>query len=278
MKPLSSILVSGFAAILVWASPSMAQEGDKLRALYNAMLLPDYLQVVRVEGLGYGEEISEDLFQRPASRQWMDLVETLYDFDRMEASFLDAFAGRIDPDELDALIGYFTTDTGRKIASLELEARREFLDEENEIEAQVLVEYMRSEADPRLSLLDELTEAGHFIDLNVAGTLNSNYAFFYGLIDSGGLAVEMTEDDVLAEVWSQEPKIREEIELWLTAYQVVAYHELPDEALRDYIAFYESDAGRRLNTALFDSFDVLFSQLSRGLGVAAGQLLTADEI
>jgi hypothetical protein len=53
---------------------------------------------------------------------------------------------------------------------------------------------------------------------------------------------------------------------------------LSDGDLEAYIAFSETDAGQALNAALFEAFDVVFTEASRALGEAVARHLTAEEI
>ncbi len=63
---------------------------------------------------------------------------------------------------------------------------------------------MRSDGDPRYVLLERFAEANDLFESNVAGALNSNYAFYPGLAEAGALGHEMDESAILSEVWSQE--------------------------------------------------------------------------
>ena len=53
---------------------------------------------------------------------------------------------------------------------------------------------------------------------------------------------------------------------------------LTDAELDAYIAFWETPAGQRLNAALFSAFEAAFSDVSRGLGRAAGQAMLGSNI
>jgi hypothetical protein len=137
---------------------------------------------------------------------------------------------------------------------------------------------MAQDMDPRLALIRDFAVAGDLIEMNVAGAMNANLAFYQGMADSGGAAAEMTEEEILSDVWGQEPQVRADTEEWLFPYLVMAYEPLSDEDLEAYTAFWESAAGKRLNTALFAAFDVVFTDISRDLGRAAARQMQGDDI
>ena len=62
------------------------------------------------------------------------------------------------------------------------------------------------------------------IEFNVMGTLNSSLMFYRGLSDGG--AYEATEDEIFADVWSQEEATRDSSAEWLGAFLMVAYEPL----------------------------------------------------
>ena len=109
------------------------------------------------------------------------------------------------------------------------------------------------------------------------GAMNANLAFYRGLSESGAFPAEMTEDQMLSDVWAQEPDVRAETTDWLYPFLSLAYQPLSDDQLEAYIAFSETAAGDRLNGALFAAFDKVFTQISYDLGrAAAGQMQGED--
>jgi hypothetical protein len=89
---------------------------------------------------------------------------------------------------------------------------------------------------------------------------------------------QMTEAEMLADVWSQEPDIRAETEGWLYPFLALAYEPLSDADIEAYLAFSESQAGQAMNAALFAAFDKVFSDISRDLGRAVAEMLSGRDI
>jgi len=92
------------------------------------------------------------------------------------------------------------------------------------------------------------------------------------------VAADMSEDEMLAEVWSQEADVRMQSGEWLYSYMVLAYQPLSDADMAAYQAFSETAEGKILNRATFVAFDKLFTAISHDLGRAAAQQMLAQDI
>ena len=110
------------------------------------------------------------------------------------------------------------------------------------------------------------------------GAMNSNYAFYTGLLDGNALPRQLTEQQVLTDVWNQEEAIREDTTEWVYSYLMLAYRPLSDEDLEVYTALSETPEGRALNRALFAAFDEVFTGISRTLGLAAARFIAGRDI
>jgi hypothetical protein len=142
--------------------------------------------------------------------------------------------------------------------------------------ARLRVEELRAAGDARMAQVDVFIAVNDLVERNVAGALGSNYQFFRGLADGGAYA--MTEDQILADVWTQEQDIREDTTEWLYGFLNMAYRPLGDDDLEAYIAFSESEAGRALNAALFAGFDVLYRDISYALGLAVSRAMSGSDL
>ena len=61
-----------------------------------------------------------------------------------------------------------------------------------------------------------------------------------------GGALEMSEGEILADVWAQEEDTRADTEEWLYGFLLLAYQPLSDDQLDDYVALSASPEGRAL--------------------------------
>ena len=268
-------------ATLMIAAPAHAQDSDaeKAAALYEALALPALLQVMRDEGIGYGYDIGVDFFpgESPGA-DWIDLVGAIYDLDRMEARISADFATALAGDDIDAMLAFFTSEPGRTIVSLEVSAREALLDDAVEEAAKEAASIALADDAPRMALIQEYAEVNSLVETNVVGALNANYAFFSGLMEGGSFPQSMSEDEILADVWSQEPDIRANTTEWINSFLFMAYQPLSDDDLQAYIAFSQSEAGQEVNEALFAAFDAMFIDISRNLGRASARFMTRQEL
>jgi hypothetical protein len=264
--------------VLIALLPARAEGPARLDDLLRALAMNDLAQIMREEGLSYGDDLEAEMFPERGGESWDAAVAQIYDTGRMTAEIRTSLADELAQTDLDPLIDFFASETGRRIVSLELSARRALLDPEVEAASIERLEEMEADEDPRLDLVERFVEANDLVDANVVGALNSNYAFYTGLADGNAFAYEMTEEQMLADVWGQEPEVRDETRQWLLSYLVMAYAPLPDAALEDYIAVSETAEGQALNAALFAAFDVAFTRISRELGLAAAQFIAGQDI
>lgn len=273
-------LAAPVAALTFWiTAPALAAEGDAA-ALEAALRLPDVFAVMSEEGHAYGRDLEADMFPGSGGQRWQDAVAAIYAPERMLAEFGAVFARELDRPGTDtgAMLDFFTSDLGQRVTALEVSARRALLDESVEDATRLKLEEMRAADDPRAALVAEFVAVNDLVEANVSGGLNANYAFYQGLADAGALGQEMSDDVVIAEVWGQEEEIRQETELWVNSYLVMAYAPLTDAEIEAYIAFSRTEAGKDLNHALFAGFDALFVDVSRQLGRSAGAMLAGQDL
>ena len=266
------------AAGLSFAPPAQADRAADLAALQEAIGLPRIIELMREEGLFYGDEIARDMFGGVPSASWQATVDGIYDTDAMQAAVAQGLEEGLADEDLAPLLDFFTSDRGQRIIDFEVTARAALMDEDIEAAAEETYLDQRDAGDARLDLLDRFVAANDLVESNVMGAMNSNYAFYLGLADSDALPPSMTENDILREVWSQEDLIREDTSLWVYSYLSMAYRPLDEGDLEAYIAISETDAGQALNRALFDGFDDMYVAISRALGRAAGQLMGGQDI
>lgn len=249
-------------------------------ALVQVLKIDLILEVMRLEGLRYGDEMAAELFPDQGGPGWSTAVGLIYDETTMRARFETAFAAQFAGAEgdLPAIEAFFSSDLGQQILTLEVEARRSLMDSAVEDAAKIKVEEMAAEAAPRLETLQNFATANDLIEMNVMGAMNSNLAFFQGMAEVGGSPQDMTEEDMLADVWGQEPDIRNETETWIFPYLALAYGPLSDAEMAEYLAFSQTLAGQKLNAALFAAFDAVFTVISRDLGRAAARQMMGEDI
>ena len=259
------------------AAPAVAQQ-SQTDELFELLMLPDIIEIMREEGVSYGDTIGQDLFAGPPTAEWAATVERIYDYDVMEGMVRTDFETALEGENLTPILEFFGSDQGQMIIGLEVSARRTLLDDAVEEAAKDAAVIALADEEPRMMRVVEFVEANNLIETNVEGALNSNLAFYMGLLDGGAFAGALSEEQVLIDVWSQETEIRDSTTEWINSFLYMAYQPLEDDDLQAYITFSETEAGRVINRTMFDSFDRLFNGISRSLGRAAANEMTMQEL
>lgn len=278
---MSRLLMTLALVTYAWL-PAQAQTPDQpredVRALYEALLLPDVIAIMQTEGIAYGEDLRGELFPGRGGTAWPAIVAQIYDAEAMESLVIERFDTLLGDADLEPLISFFTSERGARIVRLELEARRAMMDESVEDAAKERFGAMRDDGDARLDLLDQFVEANDLVESNIVGAMNANYAFYIGLMDGGAFPQEMTEQQALSDVWAQEPEIRADTIKWVFSYLTLAYQPLGDDDLAVYTALSRTDEGRALNRAVFGAFDRMYTTISTALGQGAAQFILGEDL
>ena len=265
------------AVLVLLAMPALAQNRPAMDRLGAALRLDEIVDIMRREGLATADDLAVEMLGGPR-REWSDALARIYDPARMIATVRSGMDEELGDDEADRISAFFSSELGARIIALELSAREAFMDEGIE-QASNDTAMQLPETDPdRFALLEEFIGINNLVESNVVGAMNSNFAFFSGLAEGGMFGETLAEEDMLREIWSQEPEIRAETTVWLHSYLGLAYRPLSDEELQLYQDFSASDAGQAMNRALFTGFDRMFVHLSRALGLTLGRLARVEEL
>lgn len=268
------------AAVSLQTAPLLAQGTDtaKIDALFDAIGLPDMVEIMREEGLEYGDTLATDMLPGGTSAQWQNAVSAIYDIEMMTEEVRGAFGEALEGDDIDAMLDFFTSEQGETIIGLEVSARRALLDDAVEEASKENAAIAKMDETPRFLMVQDFIDANDLIESNVVGSLNSSYAFYLGLIDGGAMPAGVTAETALQDVWAQEPDVRNNTTEWVYSFLMLAYQPLSDAELEAYIAFSESDAGQEMTQALFVAFNGMFDDISRALGLASSRFMISQEL
>jgi Uncharacterized protein conserved in bacteria (DUF2059) len=273
----AAVGTGGALAQTVPVTPQTATTTDQSDALFQALMLDDMMAVLRQEGVNYGVTLQADLFP-DGGHGWTQQVSDIYDQTRIAAEFKAGLRQAIPADQLPDILAFFTSDLGQRVTRLEISARRALLDDALEQAADEMRDDLAAQHPPRLDQLLRFVEVNDLTEANVSSALNANLAFYQGMNAGGGFPEPLSEDDILRDVWAQEPSIRSDTDGWLMSFLGLAYQPLPDGDLDAYIAFSETPAGQALNRAQFAAFDALFADVSRRLGKAAAGHISGQDL
>ena len=264
---LSVLLIA--PALPVWADA-------RLTVLMDLLRVSEVTGILREEGLEYARELDQDMIAGQGGAFFAGQVDRIYDRQRMDERLRSALQRGMTPEDMEAAIGWFSTDAGGRIVSLENAARAAMSDPAVEQAAREAWERSLDEGDPKVGQVESYVRDLDLVERNVSGTMTSNYQFLLGLSD-GGLLTQ-SDEQMIADVYGQREEIEADTESWLGAFLLMAYQSVSAGDLDAYFAFSATDAGTALNAALFDGFDSIFSEISYALGRALALSAAGNDI
>ena len=270
-----AVLTCAFT-LLSLSGAVLADRSAQFGQLMQAIRLDDTVQTMREEGLLYGSNLITDMMEGGDTPGWRLRVGQIYNTEKMAAVLSERLDNELSEADLEPLVTFFASDLGGEIVSLELASREAFFDEALDMAARDKFEDLTGGNDPIVSQINEMIADSDLIEYNVMGILNSNLMLYRGMVDGG--ALDMGEEDILSEVWTQEDSVREDSRSWIQAYYLTAYSPLSEADLAEYSRFWRTDAGREFNRALFAVFDQMYEDLSYLLGRAAAQHMQGEEL
>lgn len=269
-------LAQALAALVTCLFLALPARAEPIDDLMEVLQVDRMLGIMQLEGLAYGEELAQDLLPGGSTAVWRDLLTDIYDTDKMRTIVHRGFASVIEDSDPTPLIAFFSSDLGARIIELELSARRAMVDEAVEQATRESYRAIEGSDAPRLEQVRRFVEVNDLLEANVTGALNASFQFYSGLVDGGGL--QMSEAEILSDVWSQEAETREDTREWLYGYLLLAYEALSTEDLEAYIALSETAQGRALNRALFAGFNAMYDEISYALGLAVAQQMQQQDL
>ncbi len=251
-------------------APSLVAADAAFDRLMTILAVDEYIAITREEGLAEVDGLAMDMTGQAASPTMLQQMDQVYNTDRMRDTVLKEMADTLSDRDIQASLIFFDSAPGLRIAELEVAARRAIMDKDVENAAR-MAWIQAEETHPWLvARVKDMITINDLIERNVSGALNSNFRFFQGLAEGNGL--EMSEEEMLSDVWAQEGDIRIESEAWLGGYLLLAYQPLSQQDLTDYLSFWDTDTGRALNAVLFSSFNKMYDDIS----FATGQVVAVN--
>lgn len=268
---LRALMIPVLALVLVMAAPARA---DTVERLFAAMQMDRLIALMRDEGVTYGETLARDMLPGGPDPVWQGMLARIYDADKMQQTVKSGFVAAFGDADPAPIVSFLESGAGAALVRAELDTRAAFSSPGVEDAARDIWR-AADKTTPRQRLIAEYVEVNDLLEYNVAGAMNANYQFLAGLVEGG--ALEMSQDEILSDVWAQEAETREDTREWLFGFLTMAYADLPEATLADYVALSRSDAGRALNRALFTGFDSMYAAQSLSLGLAVASRMGAGE-
>lgn len=266
-------LLAAVLALLITALPMQADNAQITR-LYELMRVAHSVEILRDEGFGFALDSESSLFEGQTSGNWSRAVDQVYDLARLEALVHAGFVEALQGVDLAPLFAFYESEAGARVVELELTARRAFMSPDVEQMAREAWS-ANPEAGMHAAMIADFIKVNDLIERNVIGAMNSNFKFLRAL--SIGQP-DLTEVQILSDVWAEEEYLREDTREWMFAFLTMAYAPLSTAEMQANLALWQSKQGRALNSALFVGFDRMFEQISEDLGAAAARMLLEQEL
>ena len=274
--PLFRPIVTALALCLMAGQVAGQVAGQNARDLIYAMGLREMVEIMQVEGIEYGESLADELFPDTDRSAWKATVQRLHDTAAMEALVLSAYERALGETDVSEMLVFFNEGAGAQIVQRELEARRAMVDPTVEDAA---LERYRAEIGketPRLLQIETFANANDLVEANVTGALNASYQFYAGLVDGG--AFNLTESEIIRDIWSQEDDTRTDSREWVYGFLLLAYGTLDNDVMEEHVALTQTEAGQAVNQALFAGFNAMYNELSYAIGLAAAQQMQMTDL
>lgn len=289
-----SRLQNGFAAFMfalaaVMAPPVVAQEHVDLTrldtdnpeafAFFDAIGLYDLLQIVAAESVIGADQIRQEFFPTVSPDVWETEMERLFAPDLLIGGFEAAWEDdALGPEARVVILEFYTSELGRRFVASEIAARQGMADPDVAEAARAAVALAERDNDGRLERHNAFSARLGLADRNLASMMNAQLQFMNGMMDGGGFASQLPEDDLLRMIAAQSGEMRAEAEEWLAAYQLMAYGAFSDAEFDRFVAVNSTAEGRALAGAIFSAFDASFDVVQYQLGRVAARFAAGDDI
>ncbi len=265
-----------FILPLLWVLVAPVWADARGQVLMDVLKIAEVALILQAEGTEYAETINQDMLGGQGGAAWQLQVDAIYNPQRLTETLRAHLDAELQGDMREEVIQFFASEPGAQVITLENAARAAIRAQDIEDAARTKFAELEGTDDPRLTQITALIDGGDMINRNVTAAMNANYQFMRGLSDGG--AMDMTEDEMLAEVADQQDAITEDTTSWLYGYLLLAYSPLEDAALDQYIAFAATKPGIALNRALFNGYGAAYAEISYALGRAVALNMVAEEL
>ena len=258
MRVLSAILT-------LWVSATAALSDPDIDRLVDAMGMPDLVRAFSVEGQTSADTLDAEFLNGQGGSVWAETVRKLYDPARLESELRSGLAQALDPQTARTALMFFDSEVGRRIISLEVQARVAMLD--TDVADMAKAAGADSDAQVRAFI-----DTRNLVERNTDAAVLAQDAFFAGFAQATGAATPAPDTDALR------LGIEKETERWLIGYYALIQSALGQDDLDIYSEFWQTQVGTAVDDAVFEVFGTSYTTLSFALGQAVGLLMPADEL
>lgn len=209
---------------------------------------------------------------------WDLAAKQIFPSDDMFQDITGEIDGSLEAEEIDEMVQFFETGLGKKVTDMEVAAQTGEASLRLEVEgAQILAEMIENDVD-RLERYTSMVEALGVVESQVATAMNINFAIMSGMAASGKLPYEMSEEEILGNIASQQDLMRADIQNSVYVTFAFTYQGLSDAELDEYIAFLTSDNGRALYGSINRATETVLNVRAHAFGARLMELQGVQEL
>lgn len=230
----------GLLICLVAVQPARAQE-DK------AQRIEAFLEVtgfdVALESIRLSADTAPRMLGLEAQdfgSEWSRLVREVFAADLMHDMARDILGRTLDDDLLDHAAGFYATDLGQRLVSVENASHMEADDDLKSEAGQDIAAGLVRLGSPRVEILNRLNGAIGGEDHAIRAIQEVQIRFLMAAAGAGVIKLQMEEPDLREALRSQEGEMRRSIKVNALAGAAYTYQAISDEDLRLYAAALEN--------------------------------------
>lgn len=173
---------------------------------------------------------------------------------------------KFDDAEYDALEAYFSQGVGLRVTEAEKYAQAPENQAERAAETPGIIEDLLENNRERLDQIERMIEAMDVVGSGTAMAMNLGYAMISGMAGTGKLPGGLTDDEILRMLNNRRDQIEAEVFNGAVLSTAYTYRNISNEDMADYLAFLESDLGRKLYSVIESAQVDVLTAASRQFG------------
>lgn len=174
--------------------------------------------------------------------------------------------GKFDDAEYDALEAYFSQGVGLLVTEAEKFAQSPENAAERDAETPGIIEDLLANNPERLDQIELMIEAMDVVGSGTAMAMNLGYAMISGMASAGKMPGGMSDDQILMMLNSRRGQIEAEVFNGAILSAAYTYRDISNADMADYLAFLQSDLGRKLYSVIENAQIEVLTAASRKFG------------
>lgn len=253
------VLIALLPAPSAWAAePSRA--AAMLRLLGFDTAIASFADEVKNTDPGLGSDDPEFYAARDALADRIFHPEILF---QAMAALVD---GKFEDAEYDALEAYFSQGVGQLVTEAEKYAQSAENADKIEAETPGIIEGLLANNPERLGQIEQMIEVMDVVGSGTAMAMNLGYAMISGMASTGQLPGGLTDDQILMMLNARRDQIAADVFNSAALSAAYTYRDISNIDMADYLAFLESELGRKLYSVIENAQLEVLTAASRMFG------------